>query len=263
MLQKIRAIAKILLKGTWIFKFSKTLYISLKMILDKKKFEKKYPEATYIQYSIADIQRQRKDGYCSQYGQDFFLWSKFFRHINDGFFIEIGANDPIQNSNSYFFEQQGWRGVGIDPISRFDGLWKDNRSSQFFCGAVADKEMQINFVEILPKEGWEHALSGFKENVRPEDLNIYDYIEYPVLAKPLSSYLTDIPQVNLIMIDVEGAEIQVLQGIDFDHLKPDFVMIENISEYGGNDYIREYMKNYGYHCIARIAATDDVFCKEV
>ena len=181
--------------------------------------------------------------------------------MENGFFIEIGANDPVINNNSYFLEQQGWLGIGIDPISRFETLWQENRKSHFFCGAVAEKSMTIDFVEILSKQGWEHALSGFKQHVREEDMSMYDHIEYKVQAKPLDDYLKNIPRVNVIMIDVEGAEIQVLQGINFEQLKPDLVLIENIKTYGGCNQVREYMQKNGYHCHARIAATDDVFLK--
>jgi len=117
----------------------------------------------------------------------------------------------------------------------------------------------FDYVEMIAKEGWEHAMSGFKECVRPEDLAIHDYIEYQVNAKPLKDYINLTQKVGVLMIDVEGAEMQVLQGIDLRSLQPDYVMVENIGEFGGSIKVREYMERNNYTCIARIAATDDLF----
>lgn len=259
-LHDIRAIAKVRLANTFLYNFAKHFYVSYKNIVDKKAFLKQYPDAQYIEYSLKEIIKQHENGgYFSQYGQDYFLWENFLSPIENGHFVDIGANDPTINSNSYYLEKQGWTGIAIDPVSRFEKLWSKQRTTPFKCGAVSSTEADIEFVEILPKEGWEHALSGFKSCIRKEDSKIYDYIEYTVKAKPLDKYLSNNSHVDLVLIDVEGAELEVLQGINFDDLKPIYVLIENITHLGGNQEIRDYMRKMQYTCIARISATDDLF----
>jgi FkbM family methyltransferase len=260
-IDKLRSLAKGLLINTFMYDFAKSLYIRLKIRGDKRMFKKKYPKATYINYTIEELSAQQRQGYYSQYGQDFYLWSEYLSNLDNGSFIDIGANKPDVNSNSIFLEKQGWSGVAIDPLKQVQSEWLEKRETPFVCGAVSDVEGNQPFIEVLPKQGWEHALSGFKEHVREEDLKIYDYREYDVATKPLNKHFPNIDRVNLILIDVEGAEMQVLRGIDFSSFKPTFLMIENDNAIGGDELIREYLKEFNYECVARIAATDDLFIR--
>jgi len=260
-LDKLRSLAKGLLINTFMYDFAKSQYVRLKIKADKRMFKKKYPKATYINYTQQEIQRQRKQGYYSQYGQDYFLWSEYLWGESLGEFIDIGANKPIVNSNSLFLEQKGWKGIAIDPLQHFEPLWLEHRKTPFVCGAVANSVREEAFIEILPDKGWEHALSGFKTHVRDEDMRIYQYKEYIVSVRPLGYYLGQAHPVDLIMIDVEGAEIQVLEGIDFSLFSPRYLLVENDSTLGGCESIRDYLNALGYECVARLAATDDFFIK--
>ena len=54
--------------------------------------------------------------YYSQDGQDRFLDQKFFKEKTAGTFIEVGANDGITYSNTYFLEKfRQWKGICIEP----------------------------------------------------------------------------------------------------------------------------------------------------
>ena len=260
-MNRVRAILKNLLFNTFLYETAKGIYVRYKLVNDKRIFQRKYPKAKYIHYTQQEIQRQREQGYYSQYGQDYFLWTEYLSDGNLGEFIDIGANKPVVNSNSVFLEQRGWKGLAIDPIQHFGPLWLEHRKTPLVCGAVADSVREEVFIEILPEKGWEHALSGFKNHVRDEDLKIYQYKEYLVSVSPLGHYLTEPHRGDLIMIDVEGAEIEVLKGIDFSALAPRYLLVENDSTLGGCESIRDYLKNLGYECVARIAATDDFFIK--
>lgn len=260
-MNSLRAKIKELLINTFLYDLTKWLYTRYKLMRDERFFKQRYPNAKYVNYTQEEILRQRKQGYYSQYGQDYFLWNEYLSEEGLGEFIDIGANKPIVNSNSFFLEQKGWKGLAIDPIQHFGPLWLEHRKTPLVCGAVADSIGEEAFLEILPDKGWEHALSGFKTHVRDEDLKIYQYKEYIVSVSPLGNYLTEPHPVDLIMIDVEGAEIQVLKGIDFSVLAPRYLLVENDSTLGGCESIRDYLKDLGYECVARIAATDDFFIK--
>ena len=53
--------------------------------------------------------------FYSQCGQDKWAYENLFKNKNDGFFIEIGADDGIHFSNTKFFEDLGWNGICIEP----------------------------------------------------------------------------------------------------------------------------------------------------
>lgn len=258
-MNKIRSTFKVLLFDTFFFNFAKNIYIQIKLRWDKYVFLSHHRSAEYVNYSPDELSFQRDQGYYSQYGQDFFIWKKYLKNRPTGRFVDIGANRPDVGNNSFFLEKQGWAGVAIDPIKRFQSQWSKSRKTPLTLGAVSNTTREELFVEVIEKQGWEHALSGFKQYVRKEDLLIYDHLEYLVKAMPLSDYLPQNISVEIIMIDVEGAEMEVLEGIDFKQLKPEFVLIENDDLIGGDPKIRRHMSENGYECIARIAATDDLF----
>ena len=214
-MNKIRARLKVLLANTFMYDFAKRVHGWIKIGRDKRLFLLRHPTAEYIHYSFAELVDQKNQGFRSQYGQDYFLWTRFLARHSPGMFVDIGANTPVVNNNSWYLEQQGWNGLAIDPIKHFQPLWLEQRKSPLLCGAVSDTEGEVDFVEIQPDRGWEHALSGFKSHVRDEDMKIYQYKEYRVITKPLSAYVPEPEKVGVMLIDVEGAEMQVLKGIDF------------------------------------------------
>jgi hypothetical protein len=93
-------------------------------------------------------------------------------------------------------------------------------------------------------------------------MEAFGYDEYPVECVPLGDLIPADRKVDLLMIDVEGAELKVMEGIDFDAIRPTYVMIENVSEIGGSEAIRSAMADRGYVLEARIGAADDVFRRQ-
>ena len=57
----------------------------------------------------------------SQGGQDIFLDQVIFKsQLRDGFFVEAGADDLVEDSNTLYFEiERGWTGILVEPV-----LWE-------------------------------------------------------------------------------------------------------------------------------------------
>ena len=68
----------------------------------------------------------RSEGY-SQGGEDLIL-AKLFRYKSNGFFIDVGANDPVILNNTYLFYKLGWTGLNFEPIPELAEKFKDKRS---------------------------------------------------------------------------------------------------------------------------------------
>lgn len=241
------------------YRVGKFAFVRLKEMADRLAFKKAHPGARYVHYSRRRITRLHQMGYHSQYGQDYYLWTQVLQGQATGFFVDIGGNDPVELSNSYYLEQRGWTGVAFDPLSRAESLWARHRGATFHRAAISDERAERRFVEILPREGWEHTLSGFSEYVRPEDVRMYEHKEYLVTAAPLTDYLAPGTPVDLLMVDVEGAEEIVLRGVDLPRLRPRLVLVENVSAIGGAESVRRLVSGAGYELVARIGAADDLF----
>lgn len=261
LLDTIRSVGKRILHRTPFRAAAKEVWNRLKAAEDRRQFNKHYPKADYVLYDQQQIASFHQAGFKSQFGQDHYLWTHFLSSEPAGCYVDIGANLPVVNSNSYYLEQQGWKGVAVDPLRSLQEKWAKERNATFLNMAISSQAENRPFVEVLPRMGWEHTLSSFKGFVRPEDIAIYETVEYDVPCLPLSQALPPAFTPDLILIDVEGAEPFVIEGLDFSVSRPRLIMCENDCEIGGNNNQRAMIERLGYQLVARLGAADDLFLR--
>jgi FkbM family methyltransferase len=213
----------------------------------------------------------------SQVQQDLVLDQQIFKGKTNGFFVEVGALDGFGASNTWFFEKErNWSGLLIEPNPiEFNKMVNHPRdlSHKENC-AISDIEQEITFLSI---EGPCNVLSGIKEFYNyqhidrinrelemyknyPEGHELYSRKEEIKMKAVRLQSLFDkygITKVDLISIDVEGAELQVLNSIDFDKTSIDVLLIEN--NYGLQKET-EFLINKGYKLLGNIQ-WDSVFVK--
>jgi len=83
----------------------------------------------------------------SQLGQDVEV-VQFYNDKENGFFIEIGASDGIELSNTYLLETKyNWKGICCEPIpSRFEKLVVNRPNSICMNEAVYNQSgLQVTF----------------------------------------------------------------------------------------------------------------------
>lgn len=213
----------------------------------------------------------------SQVQQDLVLDQQIFKGKTNGVFVEVGALDGFGASNTWFFEKErNWSGLLIEPNPiEFNKMVNHPRdlSHKENC-AISDIEQEITFLSI---EGPCNVLSGIKEfyNLQhidrinrelemyknyPEGHELYSRKEEIKMKAVRLQSLFDkygITKVDLISIDVEGAELQVLNSIDFNKTSIDVLLIEN--NYGLQKET-EFLINRGYKLLGNIQ-WDSVFVK--
>lgn len=260
---RVRELGKrIFAKSPRAYQVAKKCFISCKLAGDRLSFRMRHRNVPYILYSARELQEFANFGFKSQYGQDHYLWNQVLQREVESTYVDIGGNEPVDLSNSFWLEQQGWSGYAFDPLPVMAERWATERPrTRFISAAVSEVQEQVAYIEIQQKEGWEHTLSGFKGNVRAEDMRMYGYRDYTVETAPLEKFLPAGFTADLVMIDVEGAEKSVVAGINFDVLKPRVVMVENVGELGGSGELRTMIENRGYKLVARVGAADDIFVR--
>jgi FkbM family methyltransferase len=214
----------------------------------------------------------------SQIHQDLILDEQVFKNKTNGFFVEVGALDGFGASNTWFFEmERNWSGLLIEPNPiEFEKRHQHPRPKSVFenC-AISDIEKDINFLSI---EGPCNVLSGIIEFYNPQHLDRINrelemYKNYPQ-GHDLFSRKEEIPmkaarletlfdkhrinKIDLLSIDVEGAELQVLNSINFDKVEIDVFLIEN--NYGLNKEI-EFLSSKGYKLLGNVQ-WDSIFVKK-
>jgi FkbM family methyltransferase len=202
--------------------------------------------------------------YYSQEGQDLYLTSLLFNELNnsqDCYIIDIGCNHPERFSNSYFFEKFfKCKVIAIDPIEEYGELWRNLRPNAIFIATALGRTEDLVTLNV-PLSGsiYDDMFSSLTKNPK---VGCTGCAQRKVPCVTLTSVLNTykIKEVTLISIDVEGAELNILEGIDFDRvLIKCFVIENNTFNLFGSEQIRLFMKLKGYIFFSRIGFYDDVF----
>jgi FkbM family methyltransferase len=164
---------------------------------------------------------------------------KLDRHIDrdGGFFVEAGANDGFEQSNTYWLERfRGWNGLLIEPIPELfrEALVERPDALAFNCALVpfdyrADTVRMRHGGLMSIVSGSHGSEEADRAYVEPAfSLRMDSEYETEVPAWTLSAILdeVDAPEVDLLSLDVEGFEASVLRGIDLARHAPRFILVE-------------------------------------
>jgi FkbM family methyltransferase len=197
-------------------------------------------------------------GYQSQMGQDLFLNRWIFNDRGPGFFVDVGAFDGELGSNTSFFEKRlGWTGVAFEPNPPEFAALRRNRSCRAIQGCAYNRQGEVSFLALSPRDGAppkerllrpssltslaldpRHGavmLSGIQEHIssmeRVERLRQARDLDQVLITVPcyrIDGVLGDmgVRTVDYLSVDVEGAELQVLEGIDFARVRVNVVGVE-------------------------------------
>ena len=166
-----------------------------------------------------------KKKYYSFSGVDVVI-ENIFRNKKKGLYIDVGCQHPIKNNNTYLLNKKGWKGINID-------LDKDN-IDLFNISRPYDENINI---AISNKIGETDLFFYHKKSpINTIDKKISEYqnakvtqikkIKTDTLNNIISASKYNKSKFDLLSIDVEGHELQVLQGLDFDHHSPDVIVVE-------------------------------------
>ena len=189
--------------------------------------------------------------YYSQMYQDYFLDKFIFKEKENGFFIDVGGNDPVHINNTYFFEKnRKWSGIAIEPMPELNEKWKTQRKVECILTAVGNQPGETEFCQYK-----EHYMSGLSDAV---DFNGAIEKKYKVKVSVLKDIMAEreITHVDFMSLDVEGVEFEALQGIDFDKVTIDYIAVENDINSKRAERVRKYLIDKGYTLIARLWIDD-------
>lgn len=166
---------------------------------------------------------------------------KYLRDIDRGVFVEVGAHNGIFQSNTKILEDCGWSGLVIEPSFLLYQECKKNRkcfienyalvSDKF----VGDTILSDNMGKMINEKSGIFSMGPEKKGVCPA-------ISFNNLNQKYG-----FTKIDFMSIDVEGYELEVLDGIDFNRLEINFLLIEvNSNFYNLND-IQKRLVNYDFN----------------
>jgi FkbM family methyltransferase len=184
-----------------------------------------FENTTYL-YQITHFERMATV-YYGQFYEDYIL-AYVFRNQKNGFYIDVGANDPNKWNTTRYFYERGWRGINIEPNAlEFRKIVESRPRDINYNVGVANIEGTMTFYQVA---GSKSGLSTFDrdEAQRLTRERGIVFTELPVQLTTLNALLakTSIPQIEFLSIDVEGFEKQVIESIDLVRYKPAVLCIE-------------------------------------
>lgn len=189
---------------------------------------------------------------------------------DEGYFVELGANDGVTQSNSLYFEKcRGWRGLLVEPAPQNFLKCRQNRASRssVYCAACVSFDYGQEFVRI--------AYSNLMSTPVSLESDIHDprahaelgdqflrggetVFEFGAIARTLNSLLLDANAPKLIdflSLDVEGAELEVLKGVDHQIFRFKYLLVEC------RDFPRlnAYLEKQRYRYVNNLSGQDYLF----
>jgi FkbM family methyltransferase len=190
--------------------------------------------------------------------------------IDGGFFVELGANDGLFQSNTWYYEsQRGWRGVLVEPAPNLFLECRRNRiaSTHIACAACVAFGYPNEFVRIVYSNAMSVSLgieSDLADPLAHAELGRQFLREgetvfaFGAVARPLSDILDEANApltIDFLSLDVEGAEIEVLKGVDHERYRFRYMLIECRDI----DRLSAYLAPLGYLLLKRFNEHDYLF----
>jgi FkbM family methyltransferase len=158
-------------------------------------------------------------------GEDLAI-DQYIEKKEKGFYVDLGAHHPIQRNNTQLLFNRGWHGINVDVNEFSIDLFNFLRPKDLnISTAISDQEGEITFYyqkkfsqlnTTVKKIAQEHFNENFEERlVRCQSVQkILDHSKYKGV------------KIDLLNIDLEGAEMKALKTLNFETYDPSVICIE-------------------------------------
>ena len=139
----------------------------------------------------------------------------------NGCYVDIGAADPVDNSNTWQFYKRGWRGLLVEPVPSFHiRILRQRWQDKLWPTAAGD---YAGYAKM--------RICGQVSSLR-NDWNMEERTDGLVEVMPTREILATFPEIrdkcDLCSVDVEGFEKAVLDGIDWNLFRPRVLCVEYV-----------------------------------
>ncbi|TVQ28266.1 MAG: FkbM family methyltransferase [Spirochaetaceae bacterium] len=183
----------------------------------------------------------------AQFGEDRLLHRLIGE--SDGVYVEVGGNNGIEASNSYYFEKLGRRCILVEPIPYMVEQIRGNRAC-VVVEAAADE--QSGTAEFVIARGGETLSTLDNENRFRSRVDEHpDQERITVRTARLDQILEETglvagrDHIDLLSIDVEGNELRALRGLSVAIWRPRVIILEDNS-FGRDHSVRDHLAQAGY-----------------
>ena len=166
-----------------------------------------------------------KKKYYSFSGVDVVI-ENIFRNKKKGFYIDVGCQHPIKNNNTYLLNKKGWKGINIDLDKDNIDLFNISRPYDENINIAISNEIGETDLFFYHKKSPINTINKKISEYQNAKVTQIKKIKTDTLNNIISASKYNNSKFDLLSIDVEGHELQVLQGLDFDRYSPNVIVVE-------------------------------------
>ena len=147
----------------------------------------------------------------------------------DGTYVDVGGGHPVADNVSFWLYLKGWRGLVVEPQAQLAAAYAGIRPRDIvYCGLAGRDEASVDFHVVEGLHGLSSAVKANAESARQYGA------AYRTETKPmrrLSALIDDagLTAIDFLKIDVEGAEPDVLAGLDLVRHRPRLILVEAVN----------------------------------
>jgi FkbM family methyltransferase len=156
--------------------------------------------------------------------EDVILW-RALSDVENGFYIDVGAADPEEDSVTRAFYDRGWSGINVEPLDEYFQKLQQARPRDRNLKVALGREAGLRTLHAFAGTGLSTLNPQIGARHKAAGLQAHEIV-VPVLT--LGKVLEDCtaPTIHFLKIDAEGSEKEVLEGMNLDRTRPWIILVE-------------------------------------
>jgi FkbM family methyltransferase len=145
-----------------------------------------------------------------------------------GIYVDIGGGHAVADNVTFHFYLQGWQGVVVEPQTRLAAPYANIRPRDVVVGALVGRAAgEADFHEVERFHGFSTMVAAHADKAATFGTH-YTTRKMPVTTLAALCGAHGLSRIDLLKIDVEGAEADVLAGNDWARFRPRVLCIEAV-----------------------------------
>ena len=167
--------------------------------------------------------RSKKESYS--FGTIDILVNYFFKNKHDGFYVDVGCQNPISNNNTYLlYKNKNWNGMNIDLDQKNIDLFNLVRKRDLNIKAAVSSG---NFKKKIYFYHSKSAINTLEKKISNfQNAKVKKIIDVDTVTLNQLLFKNNIKKIDFLSVDVEGHEINVLNGFNIKKYSPQLVVVE-------------------------------------
>ena len=196
-------------------------------------------DLSFLQALNVTIQETRGAVFPSQIGQDKWVLFAAFPGVRDGYFVDVGSADGTTESNTKALEERGWKGLCIDPFPT-NMAGRTCTTIEKAVSSVSGATVTFHKAGLLggiadTLDKWKHAAQQ-EPTVQLTTATLTELLDRSQAP----------PFIHFMSLDIEGAELEALKGLDLGKYRFGAMAIEHNEEEPKRTQVADYLRQHGY-----------------